>query len=124
MDTLRQQNIRVPISDKELERRRTAVLAEMKKQDIDCLIVQTSSPTMGGYVRWFIDIPVSGGSMTVLFFKNGDITTISHGGYPLPPGPPDWAAPGVTNKLNSPYFSTFNYTNTDEPSAAINEMKK
>jgi Xaa-Pro aminopeptidase len=125
MKDLRCENIRRPIPLKELERRWKAVRSEMNKQGIDCLIMQNNQMYLGGYVRYFTDYPAEMGlPMTVLFFIDGQIATISHGGYPLPPSPPEWAVPGVTNRLNRPYFTTFNFTATDEPELAITELKR
>ena len=62
MDSQLKENVFLPISDQELNRRWSAVRKEMKKQEIDCLVIQNSEAHMGGYVRWFIDIPAKFGT--------------------------------------------------------------
>ena len=59
------------ISDQELNRRWSAVRKEMKKQEIDCLVIQNSEAHMGGYVRWFIDIPAKFGDTAYSSFSGG-----------------------------------------------------
>ena len=75
MDSQLKENVFLPISDQELNRRWSAVRKEMKKQEIDCLVIQNSEAHMGGYVRWFIDIPAKFGTpLTVLFPADDEMT--------------------------------------------------
>ena len=48
MDSQLKENVFLPISDQELNRRWSAVRKEMKKQEIDCLVIQNSEAHMGG----------------------------------------------------------------------------
>ena len=45
------------ISLSELERRWAAVRREMAARGIDALVMQNASDWLGGYVKWFTDVP-------------------------------------------------------------------
>jgi hypothetical protein len=51
--------ISVQISNEELKRRWTAVRKAMAERKIDYLIMRNSDQHLGGYIRWFTDIPGS-----------------------------------------------------------------
>ena len=72
------ERIRFPIPTRELERRWRLVKAEMQKQGIDLLIMQNSNMFLGGYVRYFTDIPAEHAyPVSVLIPADGDMITIS-----------------------------------------------
>jgi len=124
-EELRNQNFKKPISRKELERRWKAVRQAMEKAKIDCLVIQNNNQHMGGYVPYFTDyIAEHGYPITVVFPLDGEMTLITSGGPPSPLGPPEWAVPGVGERLNIPYFVTFNFTNTWDAEATVNAVKK
>ena len=118
------ENVRQPISTAELERRWAETRKTMAKQDIDCLVLQNSNQFLGGYVRWFTDIPAQCGyPITVIFPVNDEMTMITSGGEPLPPGPPEWAVRGVKERIGRPYFRPLNYTDTMDGEVVINQLK-
>ena len=118
------ENVRQPISTAELERRWAETRKVMQKQGIDCLVMQNSNQYLGGYVRWFTDIPAKEGyPATVIFPVDDEMTMISCGGVPMPPVPPDWAVRGVKERINRPYFRTLNYTDTMDGEAVISQLK-
>jgi len=45
------------ISDRELERRWKEVRKRMKEEKIDFLVMQNDNEWLGGYVKWFTDVP-------------------------------------------------------------------
>ena len=49
------------ISTSELERRWKAAREAMKQQGIDFLVMQNDNEWLGGYVKWFTDIPARNG---------------------------------------------------------------
>ena len=51
--------ITTAISTKELERRWAAARKEMRERGIDALVMQNNSDWLGGYVKWFTDIPAT-----------------------------------------------------------------
>ena len=68
-----------PISTTELERRWGAVRTAMDAEGLDALVMQNNSETVGGYVRWFTDMPASSYPTTVLFPREGGMTVVAHG---------------------------------------------
>jgi Xaa-Pro aminopeptidase len=124
-EEMRKKELRKPISKQELERRFKAVRKAMEKEKIDCLIMQNNNQFLGGYTRYFTDIPAENGyTMTVIFPLNEDMTIISHGAPPLPPGPPEWAVHGVKDRISLPYIPTLARTNDMDAKAAVETMKK
>ncbi|MCX8022560.1 MAG: M24 family metallopeptidase [Syntrophorhabdaceae bacterium] len=118
------ENVRQPISTEELHRRWSETRKAMAQQDIDCLVMQNSNQYLGGYVRWFTDIPAKEGyPVTVIFPIDDEMTMISCGGVPMPPVPPEWAVRGVKERINRPYFRTLNYTDTMDGEVIIAQLK-
>ncbi len=116
--------VMLPISTAELERRWAETRKAMAAQGIDCLVVQNSNQFLGGYVRWFIDVPTEQGyPWTVIFPLNEEMTTISSGA----PGPatqlPPEAARGIGRTMALPYFLTFHYTNTLDAEATVQDLR-
>jgi Xaa-Pro aminopeptidase len=113
------------VSDRELERRWKAVREQMKEQRIDVLVVQNDNEWLGGYVRWFIDLPAKTAyPITVIFPVDDEMTTITCGGKPPGDfGPPAWALRGVKTRLTAPYFRTLFYSNTYDAEATVNILK-
>ena len=111
VEDLRKERLREPISRNELERRWKAVRTAMEKEGLDCLVMQNSNLYLGGYVRYFTDIPAENGyPMSVIFPVDDEITIVSHGGKPLPTTPPEWALYGVKERIALPYLPTLNFT--------------
>ena len=66
------ERLNTPISTAELERRWKAVRTAMEAAKIDVLLMQNNNDHMGGYVRWFTDIPATNGyPQTVVFPRDG-----------------------------------------------------
>ena len=62
------ERINAPISTIELERRWTAVRSAMAERRIDVLLMQANNDFMGGYVKYFTDLPATNGyPVTVVF---------------------------------------------------------
>ena len=124
-EDLRRERLRKPISKEELERRWRAVRKATEKDKLDCLIMQNNNQYLGGYVRYFTDIPTENSyPTTVIFPLNDDLTIITHGGKPSPQRPPQWATHGVKECINLPYIPTLNYTNTMDAKAAVDTLKR
>jgi len=69
-----------PISTAELERRWAAVRAAMNDHRIDALLMQSNNDWMGGYVKYFTDVPATNGyPVTVVFPKDDRMTVIGQG---------------------------------------------
>ena len=55
------ERLQFPISTAELERRWGLVRAAMKREGVDVLLMQNNNDHMGGYVKWFTDMPATNG---------------------------------------------------------------
>ncbi|MGB8680462.1 MAG: hypothetical protein WCB78_11730, partial [Pseudolabrys sp.] len=55
------ERLNTPISNAELERRWRVVRTAMEKEKIDVLLMQNNNDYMGGYVRYFTDMPATNG---------------------------------------------------------------
>jgi len=54
----------------------------MRDQGIDALVMQNASDWVGGYVRWFTDIPATNGyPRTVVFYADRPMTIIEMGEF-------------------------------------------
>ena len=96
--------IRKMISTEELERRWEEVRQAMKEKKLDFLIMQSHTDHLGGYVKWFTDVPAANNyTATVIFPRDEDMTTIFHGGWPpAEPAPPAWVVRGVKKRISVP----------------------
>jgi len=113
------------ISSQELERRWKAVREKMKEETIDFLVMQNDNEWLGGYVKWFTDIPARNGyPLTVIFPIDDQMTTITCGGKPPGDlGPPAWTMRGVEHRLTAPYFRSLMYSNTYDALLAVETLK-
>jgi Xaa-Pro aminopeptidase len=113
------------VSTPELERRWKAVRERMEAESIDYLIMQNADEWLGGYVKWFTDIPARNGyPMTVIFPVDDEMTTITCGGKPPGDlGPPAWTMRGVKKRLTAPYFRSLAYSNTYDAELAVEVLK-
>jgi hypothetical protein len=82
------------LSQHGLERRWKGLRERMAAKGIDSLVVQSQNRGVGGYFRWFTDLPGGNYPNTAVFPLEGDMAIISHGpASPAPPAnPPDWAS--------------------------------
>lgn len=121
----RKEILTLSISDQELQRRWREVRKRMKDEKIDFLVMQNDNEWLGGYVKWFTDIPARNGyPMTVIFPADDEMTTITCGGRPPGDlGPPAWTMRGVKNRLTAPYFRSLYYSNTYDAELAVEALK-
>jgi Xaa-Pro aminopeptidase len=113
------------ISAQELERRWKEVRIRMKEEGIDFLVMQNDNEWLGGYVKWFTDIPARNAQPhTVIFPVDDEMTTITHGGKPPGDmGPPAWTLRGVKKRLTAPYFRSVMYTHTYDAELAVESLR-
>lgn len=114
-----------PISTAELERRWKAVRDVMKEKQIDFLLIQNSQDYLGGYVKWFTDMPaVHHYPATVIFPASDEMTTIWHGSTdPALAGPSEWLLRGVKKRLSTPIMLSLNYTCSFDAELVVEELK-
>jgi Xaa-Pro aminopeptidase len=113
------------ISGKELERRWKSVRERMREESLDCLIMQNDNEWLGGYAKWFTDLPATNGhSFTVIFPIDDEMTTITHGGTPPGDmGPPAWTMRGVKARLTAPYFRSMWYSAVYDAELAVKALR-
>ena len=115
------ERLNTPISTAELERRWKAVRTAMAAAKIDVLLMQNNNDHMGGYVRWFTDIPATNGyPQTVVFPREDEMTVVCQGPFGSDRRPPDdpqvWR--GVKRLLNTPSYASAHYTKEYDPELA------
>jgi Xaa-Pro aminopeptidase len=114
------------ISTQELERRWAAAREAMREKKIDYLIMRNDEEFLGGYVRWFSDLPARHSyPFTVIFPEDDEMSLITCG--PFPPGdpsPPTWAARGVKQRFSAPYVPTAHYSHTYDAELAVRVLKE
>ena len=111
---IQSERVQHPIATAELERRWKAVRAAMDERQIDVLVMQSNNDFMGGYVKYFTDVPATHGYPgTVIFPRDDRMTVIIQSKFgddqQLPPES-DGIRRGVKRILGAPYFVSALYT--------------
>jgi len=108
------ERLNTPISGAEPERRWAAVRAAMAGERIDVLLMQANNDFMGGYVKYFTDIPATNGyPVTVLFPRDERMTVIGQGPMGLErelPPEGDGIRRGVARFMGTPSYASVPYT--------------
>jgi len=114
-----------PISSQELARRWKAVRGVMKAKKVDFLLIQNNNDYLGGYVKWFTDMPaVHAYPVAVIFPAADEMTVLWHGSSdPKDVGPPAWLLRGVKKRINTPIMTSLNYTCTFDAEKVVEELK-
>jgi Xaa-Pro aminopeptidase len=124
------ERISVQISTQELERRWKEVRTAMATREIDVLLMQNTDQFLGGYVKWFTDVPAFNGYPThVIFPKEDDMTVINIGprmetGSSLTNlSSQGWAYKGVRDCLTAPYFPSLHYSKTYDAELVVERLR-
>ena len=119
------ERLNTPISTAELERRWKAVHAAMEREGVDVLVMQNNNDHMGGYVKYFTDIPAGNGYPVTVVFPRDDLMTVVMQG-PLggveTPLPSDAVRRGVKRVLTTPSYASAVYTNEYDPELAATAL--
>jgi len=118
------ERLQTPISTKELERRWGLVRAAMKREGVDVLLMQNNNDHMGGYVKWFTDMPATNGyPNTVIFPADDDMTVVMQGpfGGDRKPEPDMWR--GVKRILTTPSYESAHFTQNYDPELAAKALQ-
>ncbi len=121
------ERVETPISMPELERRWAAVRKAMAVQGIDALVTQNSSDWLGGYVKWFTDVPAHNDYPRNVIFHRDDLMTVVEmgnkdrennlgGNDPLNPGVGDW--------IFSPSFFSVGYTHEYDAALVAQDLRR
>lgn len=115
------ERINQPIADSELRRRWDGVRAQMRERRLHVLWLRSSNDYLGGYVKWFTDLPATTGYPTnVIFPLDDDMTIVSQGSFGLdrqivPGSMPQYR--GVKRLLGAPGYASASYTSSYEAHA-------
>jgi Xaa-Pro aminopeptidase len=115
------------ISRKELERRWAAVRREMEARNIDALVMQNASDWLGGYVKWFTDVPAHNHYPRTVIFHRADLMTVIEMGAAdrrLKVDGQDELNPGVGEFAFTPSFFSISYTHDYDGVLAAEELKR
>jgi Xaa-Pro aminopeptidase len=124
------ERISIQISEQELQRRWQSVREAMKDEDVDFLIMQNTNQFLGGYVKWFTDVPAFYGYPTTVVFPREDEMTVINVGPLMDPASSltdlstkDWAFRGVKNRFTAPYFPSLHYSKIYDAQLVVNLLK-
>jgi Xaa-Pro aminopeptidase len=120
------ERLNAPISTPELERRWAAVRMAMEAAGVDVLLMQANNDYMGGYVKYFTDLPATQGySVTLTFPRDAGMTLITQGPFggdrALPPGG-DGVRRGVDRYMTCPSYASAGYTQVYEADLAARAL--
>lgn len=111
------------ISDAELDRRWARARAAMQAAKIDALVMQNSNEFVGGYVKWFTDLPARQGvPLTVIFPLHGDMIIVRagpRGGVLKDEQDGNWPWRGVKTVFTTPFTTAECTANNADSSLAI-----
>ena len=120
------ERLNTPISTAELERRWQLVRAAMEEAKIDVLLMQNNNDHMGGYVRYFTDMPATNGyPNTVVFPREDDMTVVCQGPFggneTTAQGDLTWR--GVKKIMTTPSYASAHYTKDYDPELAVKALE-
>src|SRR5437016_5409836 len=120
------ERLQAPISTAELQRRWAAVRAAMEREQIDVLLMQNNNDHMGGYVKYFTDLPATNGyPMTVVFPRDDDMTIVNQGVFGMVKELPhrgDGVRRGVKRWMTTPSYASAHYTASYDPDLAAQAL--
>jgi Xaa-Pro aminopeptidase len=120
------ERLQTPISTAELERRWAALRAAMERDKIDVLLMQNNNDYMGGYVKYFTDLPATNGyPLTVVFPRDDLMTLVSQGpfgGVNNPTATGDGVSRGVKQWFTTPSYASCHYTANYDPELAAKAL--
>ena len=116
-----------PISTRELERRWAAVRRAMAERGVDALVMQNSNDWLGGYVKWFTDLPAVNGYPRTVVFYAGDFMSVvemgSHGATRALDGSDD-VHRGVGELMFTPAFPSVAYTDAYQAELTVAALER
>ncbi|ALV28501.1 M24 family metallopeptidase [Pannonibacter phragmitetus] len=102
-----------PITASEMERRWSVARVVMADLGLDALVMHAREDWMGGYVRWFTDVPANNGyPRTVVFFADRPMVVVEMGAFGTDrlTDTAAGATRGVGRVLGTPSFHSIGYT--------------
>jgi hypothetical protein len=120
------ERINTPISTAELQRRWMLIRGDMADQNIDALVMQNTNDWLGGYVKWFTDVPANNGYPRTVIFNRSDWMTVIEMGPFGSERDLDGRDPihrGVGKFRHAPSFLSIEYTQGYDAELALDEIK-
>ena len=120
------ERINTPVSTEELERRWNLTRTAMDAEHIDVLIMQANNDFMGGYPKWFTDIPATQGYADILTFPADDgMTLICQGpfGKEREVAADDVVFRGISKVLTAAYYSSASFCHKYDAELAAKALK-
>jgi len=118
------ERLQFPISTGELERRWKAVRAAMERDKVDVLVMQNNNDHMGGYVRYFTDMPACNGyPMTVIFPRDDEMTVVCQGPFGGDRRPEADIWRGVKRMLTTPSYESAHFTQYYDSELAVKALQ-
>ena len=115
------------ISDAELMRRWAAVRRVMQERGVDAIVMQNTNDWLGGYVKWFTDLPANNGyPRTVVFHADAPMTLVEMGPSNVRRTytADETLHRGVGEMLHTPSFTSIAYTDQDDVQLAIEALRR
>jgi Xaa-Pro aminopeptidase len=114
------------ISDAELGRRWRLIRDDMAEAGIDALVMQSTNDWLGGYVKWFTDIPATNGyPRSVIFYRTELMTVVEMGAFGSNRrlNGDDPVNRGVGLVRQTPSFLSIDYTQSYDAELVISDIK-
>jgi Xaa-Pro aminopeptidase len=126
--SVRSETVRWPTPEAELERRWRELRAGMEREGLDVLLVHNHVDGLGGYVKYFCDLPTAGGyPLSVIFPRDRPMTLVTHG----PQGDDRTLSPtkdpllyGVERILSTWSFSSASYTSGYDAEQIVRALQR
>jgi Xaa-Pro aminopeptidase len=115
------------ISQAELTRRWNAVRQVMKQRGIDAVVMQNTNDWLGGYVKWFTDLPANNGyPRTVVFYADNPMSVVEMGPSNIRRtfASDETLHRGVGEMLHTPSFTSIGYTDRDDARLTIDALRR
>jgi len=115
------------ISRTELSRRWEAVRRFMTDRNIDAIVMQNTNDWLGGYVKWFTDLPANNGyPRTAVFHAEAPMSVIEMGPSNVRRtlSPDESLHRGVGEMHNTPSFTSIGYTDLDDVLLTIDALRR
>jgi len=114
------------VSIAELERRWSAVRGRMSAAGLDALVLQNSSDWVGGYIRWFSNLPATNGYPSSLVFPaRGGMSLIEQGpaGQVRESPAAELSATGIARRLYTPSYPSVHYSGSYDAELAAAQLR-
>lgn len=116
-----------PVTTAEMERRWALARQVMKDTGVDALILHAREDWMGGYLRWFTDVPAMNGyPRTVIFYADAPMTTVEMGAFGAQRelGGTDPDARGVGTVRHTPSFVSIHATLDYDAELVVEDLSR